>query len=63
MIDLNSYAPPSGDFDITTNKERIQGIGAEYCHIVQRSDGYLYSYKECDSFSDINNRVSIAKIQ
>jgi len=53
----------SGDFDITTNKERIQGIRYKYCHLIQRGDGYLYSYKECDSFSDINNRVSIAKIQ
>ena len=34
------------NFDIKTNKERIQGIGYQYCHIVQRSDGYLYSYKE-----------------
>ena len=36
----------SGSFDIKTNKERIQGIGAEYCHIIQRGDGYLYIYKE-----------------
>ena len=30
---------------------------------VQRSDGYLYNYNECDFLSAIHNRVSIAKIQ
>lgn len=52
----------SGYFDIQTKTQVVQGIGFEYCHIIQRSDGYLYSYKECDSLSAINNRVSIAKI-
>ena len=38
-----------GSFDIKTNKETIQGIGHQYCCIIQRSDGYLYNYKECNS--------------
>ena len=36
----------SGSFDIKTKTKTIQGIGHQYCHIIQRSDGYLYSYKE-----------------
>lgn len=40
-----------------------EAYGFEYCHIVQRSDGYLYNYNECDFLSAIHNRVSIAKIQ
>ena len=51
----------SGYFDVQTKTKIIEGIGHKYCHIVQRSDGYLYSYKECDFLSDIHNRVSIAK--
>lgn len=35
-----------GYFNIQTKTQVVQGIGFEYCHIVQRSDGYLYSYKE-----------------
>ena len=35
-----------GYFDIQTKTQVVQGIGFEYCHIVQRSDGHLYSYKE-----------------
>ena len=50
----------SGRFDIKANKEKIQGIGHQYCHIIQRCDGYSYNYKECDFLSDIHNRVSIA---
>lgn len=53
----------SGYFDIKTKNGWVQGIGFEYCHIVQRSDGYLYNYNECDFLSAIHNRVSIAKIQ
>ena len=53
----------SGQFDIQTRTKTIQGIWHKYFHIVQRSDGYLYSYKECDSISGKNNRVSIAKKQ
>ena len=52
----------SGFFNIKTNKETIQGIGYKYCHIVQRSDGYSYDYKESDFLSDINNRASVARI-
>ena len=52
----------SGYFNIQTKAKTIQGIGAECCHIIQRCDGYLYNYKECDFLSDKNNRVSIAKI-
>ena len=35
-----------GYFNIQTKTQVVQGIGFEYCHIVQRSDGYLYNYKE-----------------
>lgn len=38
----------SGQFNIQTKAKTIQGIGFEYCHIIQRSDGYLYSYKNRD---------------
>ena len=51
-----------GYFDIQTKTQTIQGIWHKYFYIIQRGDGYLYNYKECDSISDINNRVSIAKI-
>ena len=51
----------SGYFNIQTKTKTIQGIGAEYCYVIQRGDGYLYSYKECDFLSNISNRVSIAK--
>ena len=36
----------SGYFNIQTKTQVVQGIGFEYCHIIQRGDGYLYSYKE-----------------
>ena len=63
-----------GYFDIQTKTKRIQGIWHKHCHIIQRSDGYLYSYKECDPLSDMlasalqtkrskNNRVSIADLK
>ena len=52
----------NGYFNIQTKTKTIQGIGFEYCHIIQRGDGYSYIYKECDSSSGKNNRVSIAKI-
>lgn len=32
-------------FDIKTKTKTIEGIGHKYCHIVQRGDGYLYSYQ------------------
>lgn len=51
-----------GSFNIQTRTQVIQGVGYKYCHIIQRGDGYLYDYKECDFLSAINNRVSIAKI-
>ena len=38
----------SGSFNIQTKTKVIQGIGYKYCHIVQRSDGYSYDYKERD---------------
>lgn len=51
----------NGYFNIEVNRDLIQGIGHKYCRIVQRNDGYSYEYKECDSLSAINNRVSVAK--
>ena len=36
----------SGKFDIQTKTRTIQGIGFKYCHIIQRCDGYSYSYNE-----------------
>lgn len=53
----------NGYFNIQTKTQVIQGIGFEYCHIIQRSDGYSYNYKERDFLSVINNRVSVARIQ
>ena len=52
----------SGYFDIQTKTQVIQGIGYKYCHIVQRSDGYSYDYKERNFLSDMNNRVSVADL-
>ena len=52
----------SGSFNIQTKTKVIQGIGYRYCHIVQRSDGYSYDYKERDFLLDINNRASVARI-
>ena len=42
-----------GYFDIKTKNGLAQGIGFEYCHIIQRSDGYSYNYKECDFLSNM----------
>ena len=53
----------SGRFDIKANKETIQGIGYRYCHIIQRSDGYLYDYKERDFLSAMNNRAPITSLK
>ena len=36
----------SGKFDIQTKNRTIQSIGHKYCHIIQRCDGYSYSYNE-----------------
>ena len=52
----------SGYFDIQTKAQVVQGIGYKYCHIVQRSDGYSYDYKERDFLSDMNCRVSVANV-
>ena len=34
------------NFDIKTKTKTVEGIGYKYCQIVQRCDGYLYSYKQ-----------------
>ena len=52
-----------GSFDIQTKTKTIEGIWYKYCHIVQRGDGYLYSYKECDFLSGKNNQASIANLK
>lgn len=36
----------SGFFDIKTKNSSVMGIGHKYCHLIQRGDGYFYSYKE-----------------
>ena len=36
----------SGYFDIKMKNSSVYGIGHKYCHLIQRGDGYLYSYKE-----------------
>ena len=51
-----------GYFSIKTSDCLIQGIGYKYCGIVQRNDGYSYNYKERNFLSDMDNRVSVAKI-
>ena len=53
----------SGFFDIKTNKGTIQGIGHQYCHIIQQCDGYFYDYKERDFLLAMNNQVSVAKVK
>ena len=50
-----------GSFDIKTKSGSVRDIGYKYCHLIQRGDGYLYNYKECDSISGINTLVPIAK--
>ena len=52
-----------GYFNIQTKAQVIQGIGYKYCHIVQRSDGYSYDYKECDFLSAMNCGVSVADFE
>ena len=65
----------SGSFNIQTKAQVVQGIGYKYCHIVQRSDGYLYDYKGRDlaslafatgatleNLSAMNCQVSVANV-
>ena len=35
-----------GSFNIRTKSGLVKDISYKYCHIIQRGDGYLYSYKE-----------------
>lgn len=51
----------SGSFNIKTNKETVQEIGYKYCRLIQRGDGYSYSYKERNFLSAMNSQVSVAK--
>ena len=51
-----------GSFYIRINNGLTKEIRYKYCHLIQRGDGYSYKYKECDSTSAINNRVSIADL-
>lgn len=50
-----------GYFDIKMKNSSVKDIGYKYCRLIQRGDGYLYNYKECDFLSNIHNRVSIVK--
>ena len=45
----------SGKFDIRTKTKIIQGVGFKYCNIIQRCDGYSYSYNERKI--NINKRI------
>ena len=36
----------SGKFDIQTKTKIIEGINHKYCHLIQRGDGYSYSYEK-----------------
>ena len=38
----------SGAFKIAYNNCVVDGVGYKYCHLIQRGDGYSYSYKERD---------------
>ena len=38
----------SGCLDIKAKNSSVYGIWYKYCHLIQRGDGYLYNYKECD---------------
>lgn len=42
----------SGYFDIKTKNSSVMGIGCKCCHLIQRGDGYSYSYKECSSLGN-----------
>lgn len=46
----------SGSFNITTSKEKVQGISYKYCALLQRNDGYSYHLKERNF--DIVEKVS-----
>lgn len=49
----------SGSFNITTDKQTIQGIGYKDCTLVQKADGYSYFMKGAIGFlSDLKDRVS-----
>lgn len=37
----------TGNFDIKTKTERVQGINYKYFKLIQRSDGYSYDRKKC----------------
>ena len=49
-------------FDIRTKSGLVKDVWYKHCRLIQRGDGYLYSYKERDSLSVMNNRVPVAKI-
>lgn len=51
-----------GSFYIRINNGLTKEIRYKYCNLIQRGDRYSYKYKECDSTSAINNRVSIADL-
>ena len=38
----------NGAFSIGTKSGLVKDIGYKYCHLIQRGDGYSYSYKERD---------------
>ena len=42
-----------GYFDIQTKTKKIQGIWHKHFRLIQRGDGYLYSYKKSNFSSDI----------
>jgi len=49
-----------GRFNIQTKNGWVKDIGYKYCHLIQRGDGYSYSYKERDFLSAMNCQVPIA---
>lgn len=36
----------TGQFDVQTKTQIVEGIWHKHCHLIQRGDGYLYNYKE-----------------
>jgi len=54
----------TGDFNIQTSTEVIQGISHRYCKVIQRGDGYGYSQSGAingNSRVQVGSRVRVAK--
>lgn len=46
----------TGSFNIQTGSAVVQGISHRYCRLIQRGDGYGYTFSAC-SINTIENRL------